>query len=246
MISETKIDNSFPMQSHIKGYCIYRLNRNKYGGDILAYVREDISSKLIPMQRFPIEGFFLELNLRCKKRLLSCSYNPHRSLVSEHLSIIGKDLDLLSANYDQILLMGDFHAEPHDHFLMDFCDEHNLNDLIKVPTCFKNPEKPTSIDLMLTNSYKSFQNSCAIETRVSDFHKMIVTILKTCFQKKEPKIMQYRDYKNFSEEEYREFLVNLVSGHDQCPSYDVFLRKCKIDLDRRAPLKYKCLRSNHE
>ena len=227
------------MQFHIERYCIYRLNRSEYGGGILVYVREDISSRLIPMQRSPIECFFKELNLRCKKWLLSCSYNPHRSLISERLSIIGKDLDLLSVSFDQIFVMGDFNAEPHDHFLMDFCDENNLKNLIKVPICFKNSERPTSIDMMLTNSYKSFQNSCAIEMGLSAFHKMIVTILKTCFQKN-------RDYENFSEEEYREFLVNLVSGHDQYPSCDVFLRKCKIDLDRRAPLKNKCLRSNHE
>ena len=125
---------------------------------------------------------------------------------------------------------------------MDFCDVYNLKNLIKVPTCFKNPEKPTSIDLMLTKSYRSFQNSCTIETGLSDFHKMIVTILKTYFQKKEPKIIQYRDYKNFSEVEYREFLVNLVSDHDQCQSYDVFLKKCKIALDSRAPLRYQYLR----
>ena len=96
---------------------------------------------------------------------------------------------------------------------------------------------------MLTNSHISFQNSSAIETGLSDFHKMIVTILKTCFQKKEPKIIQYRDYKTFCEEEYREFLVNLVSDHDQCPSYDIFLSKCKIALNRRALLKHKYLRS---
>ena len=106
MISETKIDNSFPtMQFHIEGYCIYRLDRNEYGGGILVYVREDIPSKFIPMQSSSIEGFFIELNLRCKKWLLSCSYNPHRSMIAEHLSIIGKNLDLLSTNYDQILLM---------------------------------------------------------------------------------------------------------------------------------------------
>ena len=108
-------------------------------------------------------------------------------------------------------------------------------------TCFKNSETPTSIDVMLTNSYRSFQNSCAIETRLSDFHTMIVTIVKTYFQKMEPKILQYRDYKNFSGGEYMEFLVNVVSDHDQCPYYDKFLRKCKIALDRRAPLQYKYL-----
>ena len=57
--------------------------------------------------------------------------------------------------------------------------------------------------------------------------------------------MLYRDYKTFSEEEYRELIMDLVSDHDQCPSYDIFSRKCKIPLDRRAPLKYKYLRSNH-
>ena len=57
MISETKIDNSFPkMQFHIEGYCIYRLDRNKYGGGVLEYVQEDIPSKLIQMQSSVIEG----------------------------------------------------------------------------------------------------------------------------------------------------------------------------------------------
>ena len=73
-------------------------------------------------------------------------------------------------------------------FLWIFVMLYNLKNVIKVPTCFKNPERPTSIDVMLTNSYRSFQISCAIETGLPDFHKMIVTILKTYFQKKEPKI----------------------------------------------------------
>ena len=117
--------------------------------------------------------------------------------------------------------MGDFNAEPHDHFLMDFCDVYNLKNLIKVPTYFKNPERPTSIDVMLANSYRSFQNSCAIETGLSDFHKMIFTILKIYFQKKEPKIIQYRDYKSFSEEEYRKILVNIFCDHDRCSMINV-------------------------
>ena len=67
MILETKTDNSFPtMQFLIEGYRIYRLDRNKYGGGILVYVRENIRSKLIPMQRSSIEGFFIELNLSVK------------------------------------------------------------------------------------------------------------------------------------------------------------------------------------
>ena len=195
------------------------------------------------MQNSMIECLSIELKLRSKKWLLLCSYNPHNNLISEHLSIIGKNLDLFSADYDNILLMGDLNAEPHDNHLKDFCDIYNLKNLIKVPTCFKNPDRPTCIDVMLTNSYRSFHNSCAIETGLSDFHKMTVTVLKTHFQKREPKVIKYRDFSNFSETEYREFLTELAREPNQ--SYEIFLQRCKEALDIRAPLKSKYLRSNN-
>ena len=150
------------MQFHFDGYCVYRLDRNEHGGGILVYVREDIPSKLIPMQNSLIEGLFIELNLKSTKWLVSCSYNPHLSLISEHVSIIGKNLDFFSTDYDNIFLMGDLNAEAHDNYLKDFCDIYSLKNLIKIPTCFKNPDRPTCIDVMLTNSYRSFHSSCAI------------------------------------------------------------------------------------
>ena len=51
------------------------------------------------------------------------------------------------------------------------------------PRCFKNPEKPSCIDLILTNCPRSFQNSCTIETGLSDFHKLVVTVMKTTYKK---------------------------------------------------------------
>ena len=73
----------------------HRLDRNSHGGGILVYVREDILRKLIPMKNCTIEGLSLELNLRSKKWLISCSYNPHRTIISHHLNRIGKNLDLI-------------------------------------------------------------------------------------------------------------------------------------------------------
>ena len=43
--------------------------------------------------------------------------------------------------------------------------------MINKPTCYKNPDKPTCIDLILTNCPGSFQNFCVIETGFSDFYK---------------------------------------------------------------------------
>ena len=47
MITETKLDDSFPtMQFNIEGYHTFRLDRNEYGGGILIYVRDDIPSNI--------------------------------------------------------------------------------------------------------------------------------------------------------------------------------------------------------
>ena len=45
-------------------------------------------------------------------------------------------------------------------------------------TCFKDPDK-LCIDVILTNCPGSLQNSCAIETCLSDFHKIVVAVMKT-------------------------------------------------------------------
>ena len=81
--------------------------------------------------------------------------------------------------------------------MKDFCLNYNLKSLICVPTCYKNPDNPSCIDLILTNSPGSFQSSCAIETGLSDFHKMTVTVMKTSFQKLKPRVIIYRDYDSF-------------------------------------------------
>ena len=51
----------------MEGYATpFRRDRNKYGGVILIYVREDIPFKLLDRHIFPddIDGLFVELNFR--------------------------------------------------------------------------------------------------------------------------------------------------------------------------------------
>ena len=45
----------------------------------MLFVREDIPSNLVEAEAKPIEGFYIELNLRNDKWLLNCSYNPHKN-----------------------------------------------------------------------------------------------------------------------------------------------------------------------
>ena len=40
----------------------------------------------------------------------------------------------------------------------------------------------------------SFQNYCVIETGLLDFHRMVVTVLKTSFERLKPTVINYIDY----------------------------------------------------
>ena len=97
-------------------------------------------------------------------------------------------LDSFIGNYDNFLLVGDLNSEIVESSMHDFCNSYNLHSLCHKSTCYKNPEKPSCIDLFLTNSPKSFQNTQTIETGLSDFHKLVVTILKMYLPNNQPKI----------------------------------------------------------
>ena len=117
-----------------------------------------------------------------------------------------------------------------------------------IPTCFKNPDNPKSIDLMLTNSVHSFQNSCALEIGLSDFHKMTVTVLKSYLKKKQPKIIFYRDFGKFSNNDFKtQLLRDFSTPHlpNDSPSFYLYVDICIRVLDIYAPKKKKYLRANN-
>ena len=255
LLSETKIDNTFPTsQFKISGFSLpHRHDRSVNGlngGGLLLYVRKDIPSKIIPMKFLQesddeIECIIIEFTIYKKKWLVFGAYNPNKAFISNHLSVISKNLDFYASSYDNIILLGDFNSEILEEAMDDFCGTYNLKSLIKDPTCFKNLENPSCIDLILTNRFNSFQDSCVVETGLSDFHSLTITVLKTCFKKQPPKIISYRDYKHFSHFNFRAELEDYISGHDVLNvSNDEFVSIFMNIFDKHAPLKLKYVRAN--
>ena len=66
IINETKLDATCPVnQFFINGFSTpYRLDRNRNGVEIIIYVREDITSKMLTKHMFAddIESLFVEIN----------------------------------------------------------------------------------------------------------------------------------------------------------------------------------------
>ena len=101
MISESKLDDSFPHgQFLIDGFHTpFRYDRNKNGGGILLYVRQDIPAKTLSHDFPSAESFFVDIILHKKKWRINCSYNPNKNNIKNHLEIISKVLDAFSTKY---------------------------------------------------------------------------------------------------------------------------------------------------
>ena len=151
VITETKTDATFPLiQFAIQGYSKpYRFDRNRNGGGVFIYVREDISSRELKIHNTPedIESIFIEINL-IKTRWLFCGcYHSPSQSGYYFFENIGKALDL---KHDKFMLVGDFNAEESEPCLSQFLYECNVKNIVKENTCFKNALNPSCIDLFIT------------------------------------------------------------------------------------------------
>ena len=136
--------------------------------------------------------------------------------------------------------MVDFNTEVTQTSMKVFCDSCKFKSLIKDATCYKNRENPSCIDLILTNNPYIFQNSGVIETGLSDFHNIGVTVMKTTFEKLKPNIIHYRDYRKSSNSKFRENLISHLSTENiivDCNGMEKFLQICIKTLDELAPQK---------
>ena len=85
-------------------------------------MREDITLKIFVVEVSPTEGFYIELNLRKKKWLLCCSYNPNKNNIQFHLENLTENLAFYSSNYDNLIILGDFNVTIDNSYMTGVCD----------------------------------------------------------------------------------------------------------------------------
>ena len=245
-IAETKIDYSFPTaQFRLANYHTpYRLDISNKSGGILVYIKSNIPTRQLNCGDLckSIQAVPFEINLRKEKWLVISIYRPPSQNSEFFLNSLTSIIDHFTKLFDNYIIIGDFNLEPSDTTLKHFLDSNGLHNLIKGHTCFKG--KGSLIDLILTNRKFSFKNTQSFETGLSDHHHMVYTMLKTTFQKSEPKQLIYRDFKNFYFESFKNDLLENMVTCDR--SYDEFDRKFTAVLNKHAPKKKKWLRGNQK
>ena len=114
ILTETKFDDSFSkVQFCTDGFSIpYRLDKNRNGGGLVIYVRDDIPSKISTKHYLSedIEAAFIEMNFPKCKWLLCATYRARSQNHNYFFDNIDKSLDVYST-HKRVVLASDFNAQ---------------------------------------------------------------------------------------------------------------------------------------
>ena len=246
LLSETKIDDSFPnSQFYAEGFKMYRKDRTKTGGGLLLYVNENLPGKIINSYKFKenSEIIVFEFSVSNKKWLLLGNYRPPSQNDLSFINELNLALNFFSPIYENFVLLGDFNLSTENPNLKNFMCSFDLESLINSPTCYKSTN-PSCIDLILTNKKNHFMKSATFETGLSDHHKLITTILRKTISKGNSKKMFYRDYKRFDQKKFETELKFKLNSQTNL-SYSTFQAVFLEILNKIASVKVKVLRFNN-
>ena len=141
------------------------------------------------------------------------------------------------------MLLGDFNHEPSKNTMIQFCKVYKLKISLKSSACNKNTERPPCIDLILTNRQKIFTGCHIIESVLSDFCRMTVTIIKMHLKKQEPGIMHCKMFNK--EHIHQNIFTKFQKENNLIYQLKRFLAIFKTVLERNAFIKKSYVQANH-
>ena len=106
-ITESKLDSAiFDTEISIEGYNIIRKDRNRHGGGVVCYIRNDICFNIIDVFPFQIESIFIDILFpETKPFTVGIFYRPPDQ--NDFLEIISHDFSKLSTDKKEIYILGD-------------------------------------------------------------------------------------------------------------------------------------------
>lgn len=203
--SETKLDSSFPdTQFQILNYNLYRNDRNCRGGGVMVFIRNDIPTRRRKdFESANFESVVLQCTIGKKTWFIVNAYKPPKLASDTFEREFSFCVDKMLEVSDNIVLLGDLNCNmlKTPNILTDMCDIFDLKNIVREPTCItKNSE--TLLDVILTSKPRSFINTLVADIGISDFHKLVATVMRSSLPKLAPRKIHYRSYKNFNEHSF--------------------------------------------
>ena len=207
-ITESKLDESVTDEEiNIDGYELIRSDRNRHGGGVACYIRNDISFN--PRGNFSseVENIFLDMLLpKTKPILIGILYRPpDQSKFLDKLSTAISETDNFDAQ--KVYILGDLninlinnqkHTPNGIKRYKEFCSLNGLKQLLTLPT--RITKTSTSLlDHVLTNSADRVSQFGVVDTGLSDHQLIYCTRKITRTKTNVHKYVKTRSLKNYSQ-----------------------------------------------
>nr|CAH7722689.1 unnamed protein product [Callosobruchus chinensis] len=205
-VSETWINQSHTASIlEIPNYHFFHKDRSRRGGGVGIYIRDEFSSREV-FEDFHscdgIEHIFVEVKLSKIKILLCVIYRVPSSSAVLFIEQLDNIMSFVTPQYDYVGILGDINIDLlQDHSVLDCISSYDFVFQINEPTRIT-PSSATCIDVIFTNSGLS-ELIAGVGVHLTDDisdHHAIFCHLKLDIIKTQPKIITYRDFKNFSKD----------------------------------------------
>ena len=265
-LTETKLDDSISNQEiDIQGYILIRSDRNRHGGGVACYIKNNLCFQKNNFFTDEIENLFFDILLpKSKPFTVGIFYRPPNQ--NQFIEKINEDFHHLNCENKEVYILGDLNInlfvngkytfEKNNNFLVgtealqslcrqykEFCSFFSLTQLIKSPTRIT-CSSSTLLDHILTNTPDKVKQAGIIDISISD-HQLIYCTRKIWREKiNKHKYVKQRNFRNFDSANFLSQLQlidfpNYERFLDTDSAYNDFLEKLMKVVDISAPLKEK-------
>ena len=271
-ITESKLDSFVTnIEVNINGCSIIRNDRNRHGGGVACYVKNDLcfnTKKFFPNS---IEHVFFEILIpKVKPIAVGIFYRPPNS--NDFLNLLSNSFQQIDLNKKEIYLLGDFNINlfQNGKFLLkenqsnqvkdptssliskykEFCQSFFLTEIIKEPTrttC----NTASLLDHILTNCAEKVSQRRVIDVGLSDHLLIFCTRKIRRTRRNMHNQIQTRSLRNYSAEKLISTLKDI-----KFPNYDIFsdvnvayadlTKKISDAIDNVAPIKTLRIKNNSQ
>ena len=262
-ITETKLDSSiFDSEIFLEGYTLLRKDRNRHGGGVACYIRNDVCFDIINIFPLEIENIFIKILLpKTKPFVVGIFYRPPNQ--NDFLDSVSSDFHKLFPEKNDLFILGDMNinSEINGKSIFgkttskdfsapipalgkqykEFCSSFSLTQLIDSPTRITSTSSSV-IDHVLTNSREKISNSGVIELALSDHHLIFCTRKLKRQKFNCHKNIKCRSLENYTVEKFIEELnssnfQNYETFDNIDNAYSDFISRFMAAIDKVAPLR---------
>ena len=259
-ITESKLNSSvINSEVNINGYSIIRNDRNRNGGGVACYVRNDLCFNIKNVFSNSLEHVFFEILLpKVKPIAIGIFYGPPN--VNNFLEILLNDFKKVDIRKKEIYILGDFNINllQNGKFILkenqsnifkidttplinkykEFCQTFSLTEIIK-DTTRTTCSTSSLLDHILTNSLEKISQKGTLDVSLSD-HQLIYCTRKVLRIKLNMhNQIQVQSLKKYSIEAY----TNALRKTKNIPYTDL-VKKLSNTIDSVAPIKELRIKNN--